>query len=157
VNCAHRGDGPTYAAQVSSSVVRRCALTDAPLDAAGLIALVADPAAGGLATFLGVVRDHDHGQAVTALTYEAHPDATAVLAELVERIAGREGVRAVAVEHRLGELVVGDVAVVVAVAAEHRAEAFEVCRTLIDDLKAQVPIWKRQQHADGTSSWVGCC
>ena len=136
--------------------VRRAAVVGAALNPADLLALVAHPASGGQALFVGTVRDHDQGRAVTGLDYEAHPDAEQALRRVAEQVAAGRGVRAVAVEHRTGCLHVGDVAVVVAVAAEHRDEAFAACRALIDTLKEQVPIWKRQHHPDGTSSWVHC-
>lgn len=136
--------------------VVRCGLTAEPLDGAALLTAVADSAAGGQALFVGTVRNHDHGRGVVALSYEAHPSAGEVLAGVVAQIAARPGLRRVAVEHRLGDLVVGDAAVVIAVAADHRAEAFDACRDLIDEIKAQVPIWKLQHHDDGTTTWVEC-
>lgn len=93
---------------------------------------------------------------MTALDYEAHPDAYAFLRRVAEQVAQTPGVVAVSAEHRLGMLAVGDAAVVVAVSAAHRHEAFVACRTLIDTLKHEVPIWKRQWYVDGTNDWVGC-
>jgi len=92
---------------------------------------------------------------VTALDYSAHPLAAERLAEVAEHAAARSGVRTVAVEHRVGHLKVGDLAVVIAVGAEHRAEAFESCRQLIEELKSGVPIWKQQTFVDGVAEWVG--
>jgi molybdopterin synthase catalytic subunit len=150
------------------AVLRRCALRTEPLDVTGLLALTSDRSAGGQALFIGSVRDHDepcgHTGAsingrrgpVVALEYEAHPGAQDVLQRLALQVAAGPGLRAVVVEHRLGRLTVGEAAVVVAVSADHRGEAFDACRTLIDELKATVPIWKRQTYADGTSDWVGC-
>lgn len=92
---------------------------------------------------------------VTSLDYTAHPLAVDRLREVAARAAAIEGVRAVAVEHRVGHLEIGDLAVVIAVGAEHRAEAFAGCRQLIDELKAGVPIWKEQTFDDGVSEWVG--
>lgn len=141
--------------------VRVARLLDEPLSVDRLLAQVKDPAVGGIVLFVGAVRDHDHdspaaaGRGVTALDYTAHPLAHQHLAEVAERAAGIEGVRAVAVEHRIGHLEVGDLAVVIAVGAEHRAEAFAGCRQLIDELKSGVPIWKEQTFADGVSEWVG--
>ncbi len=129
---------------------RLAAISSDVLDAAAIEALVLTSADGALVTFRGVVRDHDHGAAVTALDYEAHPDAEAFLAACVERI----GLPAAAA-HRVGSLVVGDVALVAVVAAAHRAEAFEACARLVDSIKAEVPIWKRQHLADGVTEWVG--
>jgi molybdopterin synthase catalytic subunit len=115
---------------------------------------VADAAAGGIGVFIGSVRDADGGRAVSALSYEAHPSAAAILEQICERHCGGE-VLAVAAEHRLGDLAIGDVAVVVAVAAVHRAEALDTAHRLIDTLKTEVPIWKHQTFVDGTDEWVG--
>ncbi len=109
---------------------------------------------GALVVFEGVIRDHDHGAAVTSLEYSAHPDAEQFLAELCSELAAETGLR-VAATHRIGTLVVGDVALVAAVAAPHRAEAFAACALLVDRLKQRVPIWKRQHLADGETEWVG--
>ena len=125
------------------SVVRLLALRDTPLDVAEVLAAVQDPAAGGVVSFTGLVRDHDGGRGVTELEYEAHPGAQEAMAAVAERIAGELPVHALAAVHRTGLLAVGDVAVVVAASASHRDQAFEAARRLIDDLKATVPIWKR--------------
>jgi molybdopterin synthase catalytic subunit len=117
---------------------------------------VADPAAGGIALFAGAVRDNDHDQNVTGLSYSAHPSAEAELRRVATKIAEKYGVTAVAVVHRTGDLDIGDLAVVAAVSCPHRAEAFDACHALIDELKASVPIWKHQRFADGSTEWVGC-
>ena len=118
-------------------------------------AAVADPAAGGIALFAGAVRDSDHERGVTALSYSAHPSAKTELRRVAEAIAEKFPVIAVAAVHRVGDLAIGDLAVVVAVSCPHRAEAFDACRALIDELKATVPIWKHQRFTDGTAEWVG--
>ena len=115
---------------------------------------VMSPEHGALVTFRGVVRNHDHGLAVTALEYSAHPDATRFLEECCQKIAEQTGLR-VAASHRVGPLVIGDVALVAAVAAPHRHDAFVACEQLVDLIKLNVPIWKRQQLADGVTEWVG--
>jgi len=138
------------------SVSVHSALRDAALDVPALLGRVGSPSAGGQALFLGTVRDHDDGRPVTALDYEAHPSAALVLREVAEQIAAAFELRAVAVEHRVGVLGIGDVAVVCAVSADHRGPALEACRALIDTVKERVPIWKRQHHPDGTSAWVAC-
>lgn len=135
--------------------VVRAAVTDAPIDVAAVLAAVTHPRAGGHGLFVGTVRDLDEGRSVTGLAYEAHPSAQRLIAEVAQRHSG--GVLAVAVEHRVGELAIGDVAVVVAVSAEHRAEALNACHRLIDAVKAEVPIWKRQTFAGGSHEWVGSC
>jgi molybdopterin synthase catalytic subunit len=117
---------------------------------------VADPTAGGIGCFIGVVRDSDHGRPVASLDYEAHPTAQARLHEVCAEVAAGD-VIAVAAEHRTGSLAIGDVAVVVAVSAVHRAEALAAAHELIDAIKASVPIWKHQYFTDGTDEWVGCC
>jgi len=136
-------------------VVRLVDLRESPLEVAEVMAAVVDPRAGGVDVFVGTVRDHDHGQGVVGLEYSAHPSALATLRDLVDRIAGEHDVLAVAAVHRVGVLALGDVAVVVAVAAEHRGETFEAARAIIDELKATVPIWKHQRFVDGSDEWVG--
>jgi len=135
-------------------VIRLAEIRDEPLSVDEVRAAAADQAAGALALFLGVVRDHDHGRGVTALSYSAHPSAAAELGKVAEKIAASHPVRAIAVLHRIGDLQLGDLAVVAAVSAEHRAEAFAACEALIDEVKATVPIWKHQFFAGGESEWV---
>ncbi|GAA4752240.1 molybdenum cofactor biosynthesis protein MoaE [Amnibacterium soli] len=129
-------------------------VTDAPIDADEVEAAVLTRADGALVTFRGVIRDHDSGHAVTRLEYSAHPDAEAFLLAACERVAASTGLVVGAV-HRIGPLGIGDVALVAAVAAPHRAEAFAACSELVDVIKAGVPIWKRQHSPDGTTEWVG--
>jgi molybdopterin synthase catalytic subunit len=136
-------------------VLRLLALRDDALDVAEVLAAVEDPRAGGVVSFTGVVRDSDGGRDVTALEYSAHPDAEAALRRVAEAVAADLPVQGLAAVHRTGLLQVGDVAVVVAASAAHRGEAFAAARRLIDDLKATVPIWKRQVFRDGDEEWVG--
>lgn len=136
--------------------VVRTAVTDAVLDPAAHEREVADRSAGAVVSFAGVVRDHDHGRRVTELEYVAHPGAGRVLDEVVGELAGRLDVEAVAVSHRVGTLRIGDVALVVAVSAAHRQEAFEAAARLVDEVKRLVPIWKRQVFDDGAEEWVAC-
>ena len=137
------------------NVVRLTAVRDSELSVDEVLAAVADPAAGGLALFAGAVRDVDHDRDVTALSYSAHPSAEAELRRVAEVIAEKFPVLGIAAVHRVGDLEIGDLAVVVAVSCPHRAEAFDACRALIDELKASVPIWKHQRFTDGDSEWVG--
>lgn len=136
------------------------AVRDTPLSVDEVLAAVTDPRVGGTAVFVGTVRDHDHGRGVSELAYSAHPTVEAQLRSVMEKVlgdtssTGRPVVKMAAV-HRVGDLEIGDIAVVVAAAAEHRQEAFEACRRLIDDLKAEVPIWKHQAFDDGENEWVG--
>jgi molybdopterin synthase catalytic subunit len=120
-----------------------------------VVGAVRHPRAGGIATFIGVVRESDHGRGVEALDYTSHPGAPQVLRELAERLAMGADVIRLAVVHRVGHLEIGDTAVVVAVSAAHRAAALQVCRELVDAMKATVPIWKHQVFADGSDEWVG--
>jgi molybdopterin synthase catalytic subunit len=137
------------------SIVRLIAVREGELSVDEVRAAVADPGAGGIALFAGAVRDTDHDQGVTALSYSAHPSAESELRRVAAEIAEKFPVLGVAAVHRVGDLEIGDLAVVVAVACPHRAEAFDACRALIDQLKASVPIWKHQRFADGGSEWVG--
>ncbi|MBD8505831.1 molybdenum cofactor biosynthesis protein MoaE [Hoyosella sp. G463] len=135
--------------------VRRASVTTDPLDTTEHERLVEHPAAGAIVTFAGVVRDHDGGRDVTALDYTAHPTAGSIVERVVADIAEHaRGVRAIAVSHRIGPLAIGDAALVCAVAADHRAEAFATCAKLVDEIKAQLPVWKRQVFTDGTDEWV---
>ncbi|WP_430503312.1 molybdenum cofactor biosynthesis protein MoaE [Micromonospora trifolii] len=131
-------------------------VTDQPLDLATHEAAVADRRAGAVVSFQGVVRDHDHGRQVTSLEYEGHPSAEQVLREVAAEIAAEPDVYAVAVSHRVGSLAIGDVALVAAVSTAHRAAAFAACARLVDEVKARLPIWKRQVFTDGTEEWVNC-
>jgi molybdopterin synthase catalytic subunit len=135
-------------------IVRLAELREAPLSVDEVLSAVSDPAAGGVALFVGTVREQDHDRPVTGLGYSAHPSAEAELRRVAEKTAESHGAIAVAAVHRVGDLAVGDLAVVVAVSCPHRAEAFDACRALIDDLKLTVPIWKHQQYASGDSEWV---
>ena len=138
------------------SAVRLAAISPEPLDLTAHLDAVDDPAMGALTTFVGRVRDHDPDAAtsVVALEYSAHPDAATALLRIAEEAIGARDAL-VAVSHRIGTLAVGDAAVVIAVAAPHRAEAFEVCRALIETIKTGLPVWKRQVEADGTATWLG--
>jgi molybdopterin synthase catalytic subunit len=138
------------------SQIRLIAIRDTELSLDEVRAAVADPAAGGIALFAGVVRDNDSDKGVNALAYSAHPSAEEELREVAEMIVVKHpDVIGLAAVHRTGDLEIGDLAVVVAVSTGHRAEAFEACRALIDELKASVPIWKHQLFADGSAEWVG--
>lgn len=120
-------------------------------------ALVGDAAAGAVVGFAGVVRDHDHGRAVLSLEYSAHPSAQQTLAEVLAQVAAAAvGVRAIAASHRIGPLEIGEVALAVAVAADHRAAAFQTAAQVVDTIKERLPVWKRQLFADGTDEWVNC-
>ena len=129
-------------------------ISDAPLDADAIESFVTSTENGALVSFRGIVRDHDHGASVSLLEYSAHPDAVTFLEDCCRSVAEATGLR-VAVAHRTGALEIGDLAVVAAVAAPHRAEAFAACAQLVESIKQSVPIWKRQHLADGVTEWVG--
>mgnify|MGYP001138147150 CR=1 FL=1 len=130
-------------------------LTDQPLDLAAHEAAVADPAAGAVVSFNGVVRNHDDGRMVLELEYHGHPTAPQLVREVAESVAARDGIIAIAVSHRVGMLHVGDIALAAAVSAAHRGEAFQACSDLVDEVKHRLPVWKRQVFPDGTDEWVG--
>ena len=138
------------------AAVRIAAISAEPLDLDAHLRAVDDTSAGAVTTFVGRVRDHDPdaAAAVIALEYSAHPDAEAALRRIAESAVGSSGAL-VAVSHRIGRLEVGDAAVVIAVAAAHRAQAFDVCRAIIETIKTELPVWKRQVEADGTATWLG--
>ena len=138
-----------------TSAVRLVGLRETPLDVAEVVAVLDDEASGGLALFVGRVRDHDGGRDVGGLDYSAHPTALEKLREVCERVAEEYDVHGLAAVHRTGSLAVGDIAVIVATTSSHRGDAFEASRALIDTLKAEVPIWKHQRFEDGTDEWVG--
>lgn len=129
-------------------------ISDQPLDPAAVDAAVAGPEHGAVVLFSGVVRNHDGGHSVSALEYSAHPDAEAFLRRCCEQVSRESGLP-VAAMHRVGPLTVGDLALVAAVAAPHRTEAFAACALLVERIKAEVPIWKRQHFAGGVTEWVG--
>jgi molybdopterin synthase catalytic subunit len=138
-----------------TAVVLRADLTEQPIELSEHEALVAHAAAGAVVGFAGVVRNHDGGRNVVRLEYSAHPSAAKTLADVAAEIAAEAaGVRAIAVSHRIGGLHIGDAALVAAVAADHRAAAFQTCARLVGVVKDRLPVWKHQFFADGTEEWV---
>lgn len=139
-----------------SGGVRLARISDVALVLDEHLDAVDDASSGAVTTFVGRVRDHDPDAAgaVVALDYSAHPDAETALHAIAEK-ASAGTAASVAVSHRIGRLAVGDAAVVIAVASPHRAEAFEVCREVIEQIKLALPVWKRQIEADGTTAWKG--
>lgn len=136
--------------------VRIARVIDGPLDLDEHLTAVDDPTLGAVTTFVGRVRDNDPDAQtpVVGLEYSAHPDVEATLRRIAEEAEADAGAL-VAVSHRIGQLAVGDAAVVIAVASAHRAEAFAVCREIIEAIKRDLPVWKRQHESDGSSSWKG--
>lgn len=137
------------------AAVALVAVRDEPLSVDEALAAVRHPRCGGVALFVGVVRDHDHGDAVTGLDYSAHPSAEEAMRQVCEEVLASSQALRVAAVHRTGTLAIGDLAVVVAAAAPHRGQAFDACRAVIDTVKARTPIWKHQHLDDGSTEWVG--
>jgi molybdenum cofactor synthesis domain-containing protein len=148
---AHQGEH-----QMTATEATLCRVTEADLSVADHLDAVEDAGAGAAVLFTGVVRDHDYGRSVVELEYVAHPTAEDVLRGCLTEVAADPLVHAVAVSHRVGTLKIGDAALVAAVSAAHRAEAFEACERLVDLVKLRLPVWKRQVFADGTDEWVNC-
>ncbi len=144
------GAGPPGAAAVLRAVV-----TEEQLDVDEHARLVSADVTGAVVTFAGVVRDHDGGRGVRALDYSGHPTAAEVIAKVATDVAAAHPeAHAMAVSHRLGPLAIGDAALACAVSAGHRGEAFAACAALVDEVKLRLPVWKRQEFADGTEEWV---
>lgn len=135
-------------------------ITEQPLDVAAAVAAVADPECGGIGAFIGTVRATaavraNHEKSVTRLEYESHPTlAPQRLRTLLEDAAERWDLRHLVAKHRTGACELGDATVVVACSAPHRGDALDACRWIIEEIKATLPIWKREVYADG-SDWVG--
>jgi molybdopterin synthase catalytic subunit/molybdopterin converting factor small subunit len=126
-----------------------------PVDLGALVERVADPGAGAIATFLGVVRDSARGRDVEWLEYEAYDDmARSEMARIAEAAVARHGCLHAAVAHRTGRVQIGEASVAIAVSSAHRAQALAACKEIIDTLKASVPIWKKERY-DGGEEWIG--
>jgi molybdopterin synthase catalytic subunit len=135
--------------------IRMLEIRDSPLSVDEIFALVRHSEAGGIALFVGSVRNHDHGKGVDGLNYSAHPSVDETLREVADEVVAAYDVLALAAVHRIGQLGIGDLAVVIGVACPHRGDAFDAARQLIDELKKRVPIWKHQGFVDGSEEWVG--
>jgi molybdopterin synthase catalytic subunit len=147
------GDEVAFLPPVSGGA-GRCTISDRPLDPAAVAARVTGPDAGGVVQFVGAVRDRSRGRDIEHLEYEAYAEmAVQEMERICDEAARRWPGARVAIAHRVGHLAIGDLAVVVAAAAAHRAEAFDACRFAIDALKQTVPIWKKEVATDG-ASWV---
>lgn len=130
-------------------------LGEAPLDAARAAEFVGTPEAGAVNLFVGTTRQWTDGHETTHLAYEAYaPLALTEMRRLAEEVCRRHGALRVAIHHRLGTVDVGEASVVIAVSSAHRAASFDACRWLIDELKVQVPIWKREHFRSGVTEWV---
>jgi molybdopterin synthase catalytic subunit len=129
-------------------------IVEAPIDEAAWRAKLADPAAGAVASFAGVVRDHARGKTVVAIRYECYPEmALSEMKKIAEAAAARWPLLGLAIVHRVGSLEIGEASVLVIATSAHRADAFDACRHAIDTLKQTVPIWKHEHYDDG-SAWV---
>jgi len=149
------GDEVALIPPVAGGAGRHVRLLDEPLSLDRCVAAVSGPGMGGIVTFTGAVRRHSRGVVVERLEYEAYGSmAIRELTRLCDEIEAELANTKLAVEHRVGRLAIGDVAVVIAAAAPHRAEAFTACRAMIDRLKDRVPIWKKEIAEDG-AEWVG--
>lgn len=131
-------------------------LTESEISSLTAIQMVQADSCGAIVSFIGNVRNVDHGKQVSHLTYEIHPQTESILLQVVNEVASRHEVAKVAVAHRYGEIPVGESAFIVSVSAEHRGEAFNACTEIVDEVKAKIPIWKHQVFADGTDEWVNC-
>jgi molybdenum cofactor synthesis domain-containing protein len=151
------GPGHHAVGSAASGIVLLAIVSADPLDVEEHARLVARRDAGAVVSFSGVVRDHDSGREVRALEYTSHPSAGDVIARVAAQIvATHPEVQALAVSHRIGPLAIGDSALACAVSAAHRAGAFAACAALVDEVKLQLPIWKRQEFTDGSEEWVNC-
>ena len=131
-------------------------ITRGAIDPRALEASVGSDACGGIATFLGVVRERSHDdRAVTGLSYEAHEQmALAEFAAIAREIEEHHPEVRLGIVHRIGDLRIGEIAVAVCAAAPHRAQAFEACRYAIDEVKSRAPIWKKEHYGDGSGEWI---
>ena len=130
-------------------------ITDEPLDTGALIDSARRDTCGAVASFIGVVRNHDGGESVDAIEYSSHPSSQQILRDIVMEFKDRPGVHCIVAWHRVGHLEIGADAMVVAVAAEHRAQAFRAVEAIVEDVKAKLPIWKKQELTDGSHNWSG--
>ena len=130
-------------------------ISDEPLDTGALIDSARRDTCGAVASFIGVVRNHDGGESVDAIEYSSHPSSQQILRDIVVEFKDRPGVHRIVAWHRVGHLEIGEDAMVVAVAAEHRAQAFRAVEAIVEDVKAKLPIWKKQELTDGSHNWSG--
>ena len=132
-------------------------ITDEPIPVSEFFGEKPDPSCGGVAAFVGVVRNHDHGRAVWKLYYECYrPMAEKQILSIIEEAKSHWPVEEIKVLHRVGWLGIGEAAIAVAVSSAHRAEAFAACGHVVEEIKHTVPIWKNEFFEDGTSEWVLC-
>lgn len=140
----------------SDAAVTLAGVSSDPIDMLRLEELVSDDTAGAIVTFIGRVRNHDEGNAVVAIDYEAHPGAGQIVERIAAEVSVASGACKIAVVHRTGHLEIGDIALGAAVSASHRAEAFRLLEAVVEQVKLQLPVWKRQEFEDGSHEWTGC-
>ncbi len=140
---------------MTTGEVVKAFVSDTAITVEEALAAVDSPECGAAVSFSGIVRNHDGGRQVTSLSYSSHPSAEQVIGEVAADIAARHNGIRLWVAHRIGPLAVGEQALVAAVAAAHRGEAFTACSDLVDAVKDRVPIWKEQFFTDGSVEWVG--
>lgn len=132
-------------------------ITEHPINLASFLTQPPDPSSGGVASFVGVVRNHHEGKDVLRLFYEAYSAmAEKVMGEIIAEVIAKTGARAIRAIHRTGWLEIGDAAVAIVAEAPHRAEAFAACRATIDEIKHRLPVWKKELYTDGSDAWVRC-
>ena len=133
----------------------RAWITRDVIAAESVLSLVGGPSDGAIDLFIGIVRDHNDGQPVNGMHYDAYAEmAERTLQEIVSEAAGMNGVGKVAAVHRIGELAVGEASVVIAASAPHRAEAFAATRYVIEEIKKRLPVWKQERYVTGTTAWL---
>jgi molybdopterin synthase catalytic subunit len=131
------------------------AIVRTPIDPSAVLERVGGDRDGAIVLFLGTVRDHNDGRPVRGMRYEAYVEMAEAVLEAIAREAGdRAGTEEVAVVHRVGELTVGEHSVAIAVAAPHRADAYDASRYIIEEIKKRLPVWKREHYADGEARWL---
>lgn len=133
-------------------------ITDQPIRLENFFSITPDRSCGALASFVGIVRNHDHGRPVRKLFYDSYASmADSMIGRLAREAGNRWNIHEIRVLHRIGEIRVGEAAVAIAVSSAHREEAFAACRFVIEEIKKRVPIWKKEFYEDGVSAWVlGC-
>ena len=133
-------------------------ITDQPIHLENFFSITPDWSCGALASFVGIVRNHDHGRPVRKLFYDSYASmADSMIGRLAREAGNRWNIHEIRVLHRIGEIRVGEAAVAIAVSSSHREEAFTACRFMIEEIKNRVPIWKKEFYEDGVSAWVlGC-
>lgn len=130
-------------------------ITTEPLHLASAHRMVANDRCGAVVSFTGVIRNHDEGREVVSIDYSSHPSAEDILLRIATQFIDHPGVHRIVAHHRVGTLTVGDVALLVVVAAEHRAQAISTAESIVEEIKLRLPVWKKQRFSDGHHAWTG--